>query len=115
MKTRFTKNILTLLMLWVVMPVMAQDYMTICLKNGEKRRIPLKNIIEIISSKKDEHGQIYNDYQFLHVTTKYNSYFYRIEDVDSISYRKVIESEVDANTASCYNTVFPILNNNVKN
>ena len=109
MKNCIFRTLLILAFAIFTLPILSQDYMNIYFKNGDHRKFYMKNITEIAASKVDKEGVQHNDYCSQRITTIYDTYVYNLEDVDSVTFKKCSEEEVEANIASCYNTVFPIL------
>ena len=69
MKTRYIKGILTLLMAWVVLPMMGQDCMEVHFKDGTERRFYLEGVVEVSTSKYDANGVMHSDYDYQHIKT----------------------------------------------
>lgn len=111
MKTRYIKSILTLLMVWVVMPLMAQDYFTITFKDGREERHLLKLVKEITTSKYDADGVLHADYISQKVEMQNTVYYYPLNDIESVSFQKVTEEEIVQNTTSALSTLGAVLNN----
>lgn len=109
MKNRIFKSIFALVLAFVALPMMGQDYLNVCFKKGESRKILLRNVTGIATSKSDDEGNISSDYHYLHISTEYNKYVYNLDDIDCISYKKCSESEVEGNMVNSYNALFPIL------
>ena len=107
MKTCNIKSILTLLMVWVVMPPMAQDFMNIYFKNGDYRKFYMKNITEIAASMIDASGVQHSNYGYQCITTIHDKYTYRLEDVDSITFTKIDEKKAEQNFASAMSVALP--------
>jgi uncharacterized protein (TIGR02145 family) len=86
MKTRFLKSILALAMMAMSLPMMGQDYVNVCKKNGEINKFLLDNMTKIFTSKTDAQGNQYSDYQFQHVTTSNREYVYNLDDIYSLTF-----------------------------
>ena len=110
MKTRYIKSILTLLMVWMVMPVMAQDYFTITFKDGREERHLLKLIKEITTSKYDADGVLHADYVSQKVEMQNTVYYYPLTDIESVSFQKVTEEDIVQNATSALSTLGAVLN-----
>ncbi|MBQ6062554.1 MAG: hypothetical protein IJK87_02830 [Prevotella sp.] len=111
MKTRIKKSLLTLMFMFVALPMMSQDYMIIHFKNGDFRKFYMKNITEITTSKIDADGIQHSDYNYQQITTIYDKYIYSIEDVDSITYTKIDEdSQSIILSRQCQSSLIPSLN-----
>lgn len=109
MKTRIIKSILTLALVFMVVPTMGQDYMEVFFKDGNKYKFFMPYVKKIYVSKYDAEGNFHNDYQFQHVITKTNTYVYELADIDYISYTDCDEEEVEQNIVSSLETLLPIL------
>ena len=109
MKTRIFKSLLALMLTFVALPMMAQDYMNIFFKNGDHRKFYLKNVVQITTSKYDAEGIRHSDYQFQHIKTESNQYVYDLADIDNISFTKLDEELVKQNFATATTAVLPVL------
>ena len=112
MKTRIIKNILVLLLIFVAMPVMGQDWMEINFKDGTYRKFYLKYVTEITTSKYDAEGVLHSDYEYQRIETKDDVFVYQISDVESISFTKYNEEVADDNYVKAVNEVFNLLGQN---
>lgn len=110
MKTRIIKSILALLFIFAAMPMMAQDYMEIHFKNGEYKKLFLREVGEIGTKQYDSDGAIYSDYRYLHVNTSLGELVYDINDIEDVSFSKFNEEEVKETVNSVMSTTVPILN-----
>lgn len=109
MKTRIIKSILVLLLVFVAMPMMAQDYMEVNFKDGNKHKFCMPYVNKIFVSKYDAEGNLHNDYLYQHVITNTNTYVYELADIDYISYTDCDEEVVEQNIVSSLETVLPFL------
>ena len=109
MKNTVIKSVLALVMAFMALPMMGQDFMSIYFKNGNVRKYFMPYVQEISVSKYDKNDNMHNDYQFQHVITSSNKYIYNLADIDSITYTKCDEAEVEQNIVSSLNTIIPIL------
>lgn len=109
MKTRVIKSILVLLLVFVAMPMMAQDYMEVNFKDGNKHKFCMPYVNKIFVSKYDAEGNLHNDYLYQHVITNTNTYVYELADIDYISYTDCDEEVVEQNIVSSLETVLPFL------
>ncbi len=110
MKTRVIKCILALLFIFAAMPMMAQDYMEIHFKNGEYKKLFLREVGEIGTKQYDSDGAIYSDYRYLHINTSLGELVYDINDIEDVSFSKFNEEEVKETVNSVMSTTVPILN-----
>jgi len=111
MKTRYLKSIMIMLMVWMVMPVIAQDYFTVTFKDGREERHLLKFVKEITTSKYDADGVLHSDYVSQKVAMQNTVYYYPLTDIESVSFQKVTEEEIIQNTTSALSTIGGVLNN----
>lgn len=109
MKNRIFKSILVLLLFFVAMPVMGQDYLTIKLKDGKEVRHLLALVNEMSTSKYDADGVMYSDYAFQLVSMRDTVYYYAIEDIESISFKSVDQEQIKENTESALSSVVSVL------
>ena len=109
MKTRIIKSILVLLLIFVAMPIMGQDFLEIHLKNGDFRKFYLKNVTEISISGIDADGILHNDHNYQHLTTINGKYIYSIEDIDSILFTRKDEEIAEKNFAKAMSSIVPTL------
>lgn len=99
-----------MLMVWVVMPLMAQDYFTITFKDGREERHLLKLIKEITTSKYDADGVLHADYVSQKVEMQNTVYYYPLTDIESVSFQKVTEEDIVQNATSALSTLSTVLN-----
>lgn len=111
MKNSMFRFILGMVLTFVTVPLLAQDFMIVYLKDGDTLKLSLRNIKEITTSHYDANGQeqISSDYQ--HITTVHNEYIYDIMDIDSISFTKYNKELVKENVISSMNGLMPIIQN----
>lgn len=111
MKTQILKSILVLAMMFFTLPMVAQDYLTIYLKNGHEERHLLSLVKNISSSKYDLDGTLHSDYQIQQVCMEDTIISYLIEDIDSVSFRKVNVEQVAEDVENVVSTINTILDN----
>ena len=109
MRTNIIKNLLAIMLTLVAMPMVAQDCMNIFFKDGDFRKFYMKNITEIAASKVDAEGVMHGDYDYQRITTIYDTYIYRLEDVDSITFTKIDEKLAERNFVSAMPEVFKVI------
>ncbi len=109
MKTRLIKSVLALLLTFLALPMMGQDFMNVYFKNGDYHKFYMKNILEITTSKYDAEGIPHSDYDFQHVTTLHNKYVYALSDVDCITFTKCDEEQVKANINAAMPKIYSLL------
>ncbi len=109
MKTRYLKSILTLFMVWIVMPVMGQDCMEVFFKDGSSQKFYLEGVSMIETSKFDENGAMHSEYLYQHISTRSKKYVYCINDIDYISFTKYNEEEVKQDFYTAISETLPIL------
>ena len=91
MKTRLLKSMFMLIMMAMAMPMMAQDYVNVCFKNGEYTTIMLDCGSEIYMSKTDADGKLYNDYRFQYVMTDDGVKVFDLNDIESLVFGTIDE------------------------
>ena len=109
MKTRLFKTILALTLALIALPMMGQDYLTIYFKDGKTERHLLSLIKEITTSKVDLNGVTHSDCQVQQIWMDDTIYTHSLEDIDSLSFRKVNEEQVVQNAESVSSTLEVIL------
>ena len=111
MKTRYIKGILTLLMAWVVLPMMGQDFMNVYFKDGTTHKFYLKGVTEISTSQYDAFGIRHSNYDFQHIKTLNNNFVYSLNDVDSILFFKFDEEKTHRDFSSAMTATVQSLSN----
>ncbi len=106
MRNTIIKSILILVMAFLALPMMGQDFMNIFFKNGDFRKFYMKNITEITTSKFDANGVQHSNVDYQHITTIYDKYVYSLEDVDSITFTKIDEELAEHNFVTAMPSVF---------
>lgn len=109
MKNKLMKSIFALVLTFMALPMMGQDFMNIYFKNGDFRKFYMKNVTEIITSKFDADGVKHSDYDYQHITTLNNHYVYSLNDVDSITFTKFYEELAKQNFAKAMKELIPSL------
>lgn len=109
MKNTIIKSVLALVMVFMVLPMMGQDFMNIYFKDGRHHKFYLRDIKSISTSKYDAEGVMHGDYEFQHITTLENQYVYNLFDIDSIYFSKYNEELALKNISSACLTIFPSL------
>ena len=100
------KYIIAFVLAFMALPMMAQDYMNIFFKNGDFRKFYMKNIMGIVATKFDAEGVEHEDYSYQQITTIYDKYIYKLEDVDSITFTKIDEEKAEQNFVTAMPQVF---------
>lgn len=111
MKNSFIKSILALVMAFMALPMMGQDFLNIYFKDGTFRIFHFNTIVELYTSAYDSDGVQHTDNQFQHVKTNYDEFVYNINDIDSISFTKYKEDVVLENISKTMEDVLPIIAN----
>ena len=109
MKNNFFKFILSMVLMFVAVSMVAQDYMNIYFNDGKSLKFFLPSVKELFVSKYDIDGVLHDEYKYQYLVTNSNTYIYNLDDINSITYTKCDESEVNQNIISSINTVFPVL------
>ena len=97
MKNIILKSIFALVMTFMTMPMMGQDFMNVYFKDGTYRKFYLKNVTEITVSKLDANGVGHSGYEYQRITCSQNDYVYSLQDVDSVTLTKYDEEKVKEN------------------
>ena len=97
MKNIILKSIFALVMTFMTMPMMGQDFMNVYFKDGTYRKFYLKNVTEITVSKLDANGVGHSGYEYQRITCSQNDYVYSLQDVDSVTFTKYDEEKVKEN------------------
>ena len=109
MKNYIFKTLLTLAFAAFTLPLLSQDYLTLYLKNGQKERHLLSLVKSISTSRYDLEGVLHSDFQIQQVFLEDTVYSYLIEDIDSVSFRKVDLEQVAADLSNVVTTVNTLL------
>lgn len=109
MKTRLLKSILALLLTFMALPMMGQDFMNVYFKDGKLRTFHLDNVKEFKTSKVDADGVMHFDYDYQHIETHWEKHVYALSNVDSITFTKYNPQTAKENTVSAMTSVMPIL------
>ena len=111
MKTIFIKSLLAIVLMWVALPMIAQDWMEIHFKDGTYRKFYLKYITEIVPSKIDADGIQHKEYDYQRIITDDDIFVYTLSDVDSISFTKYDTEVAKNNYVNAMTGVFGVLPN----
>ena len=109
MKTRIFKSILTLALLFVVLPIIGQDALVVFFNDGNFRKFYLRDIVSISTSQYDEDGVAHNDYQFQHITTTSKEFVYELSNINCIGFSKYDEAKAEQNFVEAMPEVFKTL------
>jgi hypothetical protein len=91
------------------MPMMAQDYLKICFKDGTSQTFFLRAIKNIVVSNIDENGFEQSGYQYQHITTPFKDFVFDIADIDCITFTKYYEETAKKNLEDAALAIFPAL------
>lgn len=111
MKTKVIRTLLTLAFAAFTLPMLSQDYLTLYLKNGQKERHLLSLVKSISTSKYDLEGVLHSDFQVQQIILEDTICSYLIEDIDSVSFRKIDADLVAENVSEVITTINTILEN----
>ena len=109
MKTRIIKSILVLLLVFVAMPMKAQDYLKICFKDGHTERHFMQLVENISVTKYDLEGNQHSDYQMQQIVMADTTYSYYLSDIESMSFTKVDEEQVKNRVESAESAIEQII------
>ncbi len=93
MKNRIIKTIFAILLQFIALPMMGQNSMKVCFKDGSVRQYYLEKVIEITTSKVDEDGFSHSDYDYQHVKTTNSTYVFKLSDIESLTFTKISERQ----------------------
>ena len=109
MKNTVIKSILALVMAFMALPMMGQDFMNIYFKDGTFRIFHFNTIVEFFTSPFDSNGVQHMDNKFQHVRTEYEEFVYDINEIDSISFTKYNENVVNEKITAVMDGALPLL------
>lgn len=108
MKTRIIHSILALMLTFMALPMMGQDYLKIYFKDGHTERHYMKLVESISATKYDLEGNLHSDYQMQQIVMPDTTYSYYIADIDSMAFRKVDEEQLRSRVTSIQSSLKPI-------
>ena len=82
MKNNFFKFILSMVLMFVAVSMVAQDFLTVYFKDGILRKFYLEGVTEITTSQYDAEGVQHTEYAYQHIVTRNKTYIYVLEDID---------------------------------
>ncbi len=100
MKNTVLKSILAIVMAFMALPMVGQDYLTIVFKDGKRERHLLSLVTELRASKYDNDGVLHSDYVSQQLIMQDTVYNYALEKIDSISFKCVDEEHIAQNINS---------------
>lgn len=109
MKTRFVKAVLTLALALLSLPMQSQNYLKIYFKDGHTERHLMSLIDELSTSKYDIEGVLHSDYVSQVVKIKGEEHIYALEDIDSITFRKIDVEKVAEEIANVLTTITTLI------
>ncbi len=109
MKSTMIKSAMALLMAFMVLPMMGQDYLKIYFRDGHTERHFMHLVKSINATKYDLEGYMHEDYQIQQIIMEDTTYSYYIADIDSMTYRKVDEEQLSSRVESVQSSLEPIL------
>ena len=109
MRNTILKSVLALVMAFMALPMMGQDFMNIYFKDGTFRIFHFNTIVEFFTSPYDSNGVQHMDNQFQHVKTEYDEFVYDVNDIDSIAFTKYKENVVNEKITAVMDGALPLL------
>ena len=109
MKNTIFKGILALVMAFMALPMMGQDYLKIYFKDGHSERHFMHHVDNISVTKYDLEGNLHNDYQMQQIIMKDTTYSYYLSDIDKMSFNKVDEEQLKKRVASVQSALEPFI------
>lgn len=111
MNIKIHKYIIAFILVFMAQPIMAQDYLTVYFKNGNKERHLMSLVNEISTSKYDKAGVLHSDYVSQVVAMNDITYYYALDEIDSISFKKVSDEQIYQNFTSALSKINEVLDN----
>lgn len=111
MKTRIIQSILALVLTFMALPMIGQDYLTISFKDGREERHLLSLVKEIATSKYNISGDLCSNYVTQIVSMADTVLKYPLEDIEEVSFKGVDEEEVLTNVESVSSCLKTIMDN----
>ena len=108
MKNTVLKSVLALVMAFMALPMMGQDYLKIYFKDGHTERHFMHLVDNISVTKYDLEGNLHSDYQMQQIIMKDTTYSYYLSDIDNMSFNKVDEEQLKIRVASVQSSLVPI-------
>lgn len=108
MKNNIIKSICLVALIFVSLPMVAGDYLTIHFKDGHTERHFMHLVENIGVTKYDLEGNLHSDYQMQQIVMADTTYSYYLSDIESMSFKKVDDDEVQENATKVANTIEPI-------
>ena len=108
MKNKILKSIFALVMTFMTMPMMGQDYLKLYFKDGHTERHFMNLVKDISATRYDLEGNLHSDYQMQQIVMEDTTYSYYIEDIDSMTFRKVDEEQIKKDIADVVSNIEPI-------
>ena len=87
MKNTILKSIFALVMAFIALPMMGQNYLKIYFKDGHTERHFMHLVNNISMSKYDLEGNLHSDYQLQQIVMPDTTYSYYLADIDSMTFR----------------------------
>ena len=109
MKNKILKSVLVLGMAFMALPMMGQDYLKLYFKDGHTERHFMNLVKDISATRYDLEGNLHSDYQMQQIVMEDTTYSYYIEDIDSMTFRKVDKEKIKAdyeNVTAVVNQIF---------
>ena len=109
MKNTVIKSVLALVMAFMALPMMGQDFMSIYFKDGSYKKIFLDKLVEFATLKVGADGLPTSEYRCQHVVTKNCEYLFDLSEIDSIRFIKISKEQLNHNYQSALEIVLPAL------
>lgn len=100
MKNTMIKSFLALVIAFMALPMMGQNYLKIYFKDGHTERHFMHLVNNIAMTKYDLEGNLHSDYQMQQIVMPDTTYSYYLADIDSMTFRKVDEEQIKRRLAS---------------
>lgn len=108
MRNTIIKSILVLVLAFLALPMMGQNYLKIYFKDGHTERHYMHLVNNITMTRYDMEGNLHSDYQMQQIVMSDTTYSYYIDDIDSMTFKKVDEEQINNYVEIIRNVVTPI-------
>ena len=110
MRNNIIRSILVLVLAFLALPMMGQDFMNIYFKDGKQKKFYLMNVTDFRISMEDADGVQHGSDLYQHINTPLQHFVFALEDIDSISFTKFDKEKVVDNLSSAMQYIMPAIN-----
>lgn len=108
MKKHIFKMMAVLVALLLALPAQGQDYLKIYFKDGSTERHLMNLIEQIYTTRYDAEGTYHSSYQMQRIVMADTTYSYYINDIDSVTFKKVDENQIKTDLVNVTRFIQPI-------